>query len=198
MFWLLESELQFSILTMLSNIFWPHSGQIDHYVVKYILITMWSNIFWLLGSKLWHPACNGRRTSFLHPFICARVRVFPCIHQVCQLHISCMWKSTEILQKWGPFFIHLIHMGASTRLFLHTSSMSIFVVKIDSDFTKMRSFLHPFHSYARECASFPAYIKYCHSHNNWGPRNSFQRFLVPVYYWKTVEKPETGPQLLWE
>jgi hypothetical protein len=32
---------------------------------------------------------------------------------------------------------------------------------------------------------------YCHSHNNWGPRNSFQRFLVPVYCWKTIEKPET-------
>ena len=22
--------------------------------------------------------------------------------------------------------------------------------------------------------------------------------LVPVYYWETVEKPETDPQLLWE
>ncbi len=30
-------------------------------------------------------------------------------------------------------------------------------------------------------------IHYCHAHNNWGPRNSFQRFSVPVYYWKTVE-----------
>jgi hypothetical protein len=40
-------------------------------------------------------------------------------------------------------------------------------------------------------------ICYCHAHNNWGPRNSFQRFLVPVYYWKTVEKPETDPQLFW-
>jgi hypothetical protein len=39
---------------------------------------------------------------------------------------------------------------------------------------------------------------YCDSHNNWGPQNSFQRFVVPVYYWKTVEKPETDPQLLWE
>jgi hypothetical protein len=39
---------------------------------------------------------------------------------------------------------------------------------------------------------------YCHSHNIWGPRNSFRRFLVPVYYWETVEKPETDPQLLWE
>ncbi len=39
---------------------------------------------------------------------------------------------------------------------------------------------------------------YCHSHNNWGPWNSFQRFLVPVYYWETVEKPETDPQLLGE
>jgi hypothetical protein len=39
---------------------------------------------------------------------------------------------------------------------------------------------------------------YCHSHNNWGPWNSVQRFLVPVYYWKTVRKPETDPQLLWE
>jgi hypothetical protein len=26
----------------------------------------------------------------------------------------------------------------------------------------------------------------------------FQRFSIPVYYWKTVEKPETDPQLLWE
>jgi hypothetical protein len=34
---------------------------------------------------------------------------------------------------------------------------------------------------------------YCQSHNN-----SFQRFLVLVYYWKTVWKPETDPQLLWE
>jgi hypothetical protein len=41
-------------------------------------------------------------------------------------------------------------------------------------------------------------ISYCHSHNNWGPRNNFQRFLVLVFYWKTVEKPETDPQLLWE
>jgi hypothetical protein len=32
----------------------------------------------------------------------------------------------------------------------------------------------------------------------WGPRNGFQRFLAPVYYWKTVEKSETEPQLLWE
>ncbi len=40
--------------------------------------------------------------------------------------------------------------------------------------------------------------QYCHSHNNWGPKNSFQRFLVPVCYWKTVEKPETAPQLSWE
>ncbi len=39
---------------------------------------------------------------------------------------------------------------------------------------------------------------YCHSHNNWGPRNSFQRLLVPVYFWKTVERPETDPRLLWE
>ena len=35
---------------------------------------------------------------------------------------------------------------------------------------------------------------YCHSHNNWGPWNSFQRLLVPVYYWKSVKKPETDPQ----
>jgi hypothetical protein len=40
--------------------------------------------------------------------------------------------------------------------------------------------------------------QHCHSHNNWGPWNSFRRFLVPVYYWKTVEKPETDPQLSWE
>ncbi len=40
--------------------------------------------------------------------------------------------------------------------------------------------------------------QYCHSHNNWGPQNSFQLFLVPVYYWKNLEKPETDPQLLWE
>ncbi len=39
---------------------------------------------------------------------------------------------------------------------------------------------------------------YCHSHNNWGPQNSFPLFLVLVYYWKTIEKPETDPQLLWE
>jgi hypothetical protein len=25
---------------------------------------------------------------------------------------------------------------------------------------------------------------------------AFDEFLVPVYYWKTVEKPETDPQLL--
>jgi hypothetical protein len=42
------------------------------------------------------------------------------------------------------------------------------------------------------------YAYYCHSHNNWGPRNSFQRLLVPVYYWKPLERPETDPQLLWE
>jgi hypothetical protein len=48
------------------------------------------------------------------------------------------------------------------------------------------------HTWAKRHAS------YCHSHNNWGPRNNFQRFLVPVYYWKAVEKPETDPQLLWE
>ncbi len=33
--------------------------------------------------------------------------------------------------------------------------------------------------------------------NNWGLQNSFQRVLVPVYYWKTVEKSETYSQLLW-
>ncbi len=27
---------------------------------------------------------------------------------------------------------------------------------------------------------------YCHSYYNRGPRYSFQRFVVPVYYWKTV------------
>ncbi len=39
---------------------------------------------------------------------------------------------------------------------------------------------------------------YCHSHNNWGLQNCFQRFLVPVYNWKIVEKPVTDSQLLWE
>ncbi len=39
---------------------------------------------------------------------------------------------------------------------------------------------------------------YCQSHNNWGPRNGFQRFIVPVYQWKTAEKPGTDPQLSWE
>jgi hypothetical protein len=29
-------------------------------------------------------------------------------------------------------------------------------------------------------------------------RNGFQRFVVPVYYWKTVEKPDSDPELLWE
>ncbi len=32
--------------------------------------------------------------------------------------------------------------------------------------------------------------------NNWGPRNSFQRLLVSVYYWKTVEKTETDPSFI--
>ncbi len=41
-------------------------------------------------------------------------------------------------------------------------------------------------------------VMYLHSHNNWCPRNGFQRFLVPGYYWKTVEKSETDPQRLWE
>jgi hypothetical protein len=41
-------------------------------------------------------------------------------------------------------------------------------------------------------------VQYCHSQNNWGPQNSSQRFSIPVYYWKTAEKPETDPQLLWE
>jgi hypothetical protein len=32
--------------------------------------------------------------------------------------------------------------------------------------------------------------------NNWGPENGFQRFFqVQVYYWKTVEKQGTDPQL---
>jgi hypothetical protein len=39
---------------------------------------------------------------------------------------------------------------------------------------------------------------HCHSHNNWGPRNGFQRFLVSAYYWNTVGKPETDPPSLWE
>ncbi len=29
-------------------------------------------------------------------------------------------------------------------------------------------------------------IQYCPSHNYWGPHNSFQQLLVPVYYRKTV------------
>ncbi len=29
-------------------------------------------------------------------------------------------------------------------------------------------------------------------------RDSFQRFLIPVYHWKTVEIPETNPQISWE
>jgi hypothetical protein len=48
------------------------------------------------------------------------------------------------------------------------------------------------------CMLFSQRPYYCHSHNNWGPRTSFQRLLVPVYYWKTIQKPETDPQLLWE
>ncbi len=39
-------------------------------------------------------------------------------------------------------------------------------------------------------------VSYCHSHNNRGALNGFERFLVPVYYWETAEKPETDPQLL--
>jgi hypothetical protein len=31
-----------------------------------------------------------------------------------------------------------------------------------------------------------------------GRETAFNSFLVPVYYWKTVEKPKTDPQLLWE
>jgi hypothetical protein len=31
--------------------------------------------------------------------------------------------------------------------------------------------------------------------NNWGLENSFQRFFVRVYYWETVGKQETDPQL---
>jgi hypothetical protein len=53
----------------------------------------------------------------------------------------------------------------------------------------------------RYMAAKEPHVKVWHlfySHNNWGPRNSFQRLLVPVYYWKIVEKPETDPQLLWE
>ncbi len=46
--------------------------------------------------------------------------------------------------------------------------------------------------------SIYAVMPYCHSHDNWRSRNSFQRFLEPVYYWKIVEWPETDPQLLWE
>ncbi len=41
-------------------------------------------------------------------------------------------------------------------------------------------------------------MTYCLSHNNWGSWNGFQLFIVPVYYWKTVEKHETDPQILWE
>ncbi len=37
---------------------------------------------------------------------------------------------------------------------------------------------------------------YCLLYNNWGQRKDFQQFLVPVYYWKTVEKQATDPQLL--
>jgi hypothetical protein len=29
-----------------------------------------------------------------------------------------------------------------------------------------------------------------------GHATAFSSFLVPVHYWKTVEKPETDPQLL--
>jgi hypothetical protein len=32
-----------------------------------------------------------------------------------------------------------------------------------------------------------AHASYCHSHNS-GAQNSFERFLVPVYCWKTIEK----------
>ncbi len=40
-------------------------------------------------------------------------------------------------------------------------------------------------------------VSYRHSYNKRGPRNSFQRLLVPVYYWKPVEKLKNGPQILW-
>ncbi len=39
---------------------------------------------------------------------------------------------------------------------------------------------------------------YCHSHNDWGPQKQLSTVFVPVYFWKTAEKPETDPQLLWE
>ncbi len=35
--------------------------------------------------------------------------------------------------------------------------------------------------------------QWCHSQNNWGPWHGFQRFLVPVYLWKNVEKSENRP-----
>ncbi len=51
---------------------------------------------------------------------------------------------------------------------------------------------------AGETENIPGGTWYCHSHNHWGQVSSFPRFLVPVYYWKTVGEPETDPQILWE
>ncbi len=34
---------------------------------------------------------------------------------------------------------------------------------------------------------------YCHSHNHWWPQKQLSMVLISVYYWKTVEKPETDP-----
>ncbi len=48
------------------------------------------------------------------------------------------------------------------------------------------------------CMYVCVYVDSRHSHTDWGPRNSFQRFWEPVYYWKSVNKPETDPQLVWE
>ncbi len=38
--------------------------------------------------------------------------------------------------------------------------------------------------------------KYLRLKNNGGPGNGVQRFLVPIYHWKPVEKKVADPQLL--
>ncbi len=57
-------------------------------------------------------------------------------------------------------------------------------------------FVH--HNYMRICCWGNRGCIHWRFQHNWGPGNSFQRFLVQAYYWKTVEKQETDPQLFWK
>jgi hypothetical protein len=126
-------------------------------------------------TYLWH---KYPRHAFMR--VCLYIYVILCMYSwMC----PCMHKRTSM-----NAFVYLCMSHAFMRVFVYLcmSFLYMYAWMCPSTHSYMYAWMH-------------SRLQYCHSHNNWGPRNSFQRLVVPVVdYWKIVETPETDPQLLWE